>query len=380
MPFPTRQTAIVGVGLTAQGVPDRTGHEFAFEAAELALADAGMSWDEVDGVAAVGGQTAAAWWSRQLGRPLVSVGTGSPGAVAVVEAAAYLAAGLCSTVLVVQGQGKKRFKPSPDSSAGPGVVPDWSPEVLAMPMAAWYAQMAQRHMYEFGTTSEQLAEVAATFRDHAVRNPRSIMGRKGAITVADVLDSRMIASPLHLLDCCLDNSGGYAFLVTSAARAQDCRPRPVYVAGGAVSLWNASYSEVATNYYPSPATVTGPAALQSAGVELKDLDVLGIYDCFTITVVRLLEDLGFCALGEGGAFVQNGRLALGGPLPTNTDGGLLSHSHNGAPAGFHVIEVVRQLRRDVEPARQVTGARVGFCHHQGTAVLGRHGSCVLLAE
>jgi acetyl-CoA acetyltransferase len=240
--------------------------------------------------------------------------------------------------------------------------------------------MAQRHMYEFGTTAEQLAEVAVTFRHHATLNPRAIMGSQGDITVADVLNSRNISSPLHLLDCCLDNDGGYAIVLTSAERARDLPKPPVYVLGGATALWASTYEEFNDNYYPSPASVTGPKAMAQARIAYADIDVMSLYDCFTITVVRLLEDIGFCKLGEGGAFVEGGTLALGGRFPTNLDGGLLSHSHCGQPAGMGVIEVVRQLRREVEPERQVQDARIGFSHHQGTAVLGRHGSVVLALD
>lgn len=206
------------------------------------------------------------------------------------------------------------------------------------------------------------------------------MGNHGEITVEDVLNSRAVCDPLHLLDCCLNNSGGYGFVITTAERARNLKKKPVYILGAAYTQWNSPYEEYNDNYYPSPATVTGPKAMAQAGVTHDDLDVLGIYDCFSITVCRLMEDLGFCKLGEGGPFLAEDHIRLGAKWPTNLDGGLLSHSHNGNPGGMHVIEVVRQLRGEVEPERQVPNAKIGFCHTQGTATLGRHGSCVLAVD
>jgi acetyl-CoA acetyltransferase len=296
---------------------------------------------------------------------------------------AYIAAGLCDTVVIVHARAGKRTGPGGQSRAITRRAPrvgEWSSDPWGMIFPTWYAQMAQRHMYEFGTTPEQLAEVAVTTRHHATLNPRAIMGRHGDITIDDVLNSRYVSTPLHLLDCCLDNDGGYAIVLTGAERAQDLPRPPVYVLGGATALWASTYEEFNDNYYPSPAGITGPKAMGQAGIRHDDVDVMSLYDCFTITVIRLLEDLGFCKLGEGGPFVQGGTLALGGKFPTNLDGGLLSHSHCGQPAGMGVIEVVRQLRREVEPQRQVHEPRIGFCHHQGTAVLGRHGSIVLTVD
>jgi acetyl-CoA acetyltransferase len=292
----------------------------------------------------------------------------------VTEAAAFIAAGLCDVVVVVQARSGMRIGPAPVQQQQRAHT---SYESLGLLMAGFYAQMATRHMHEFGTTSEQLAEVAVAFRHHATLNPRSVMGPKGPITVDDVLNSRMISTPLHLLDCCIDNDGGYAFVMTTTERAQDLRKPPIGVMGGQTALWSGDYDELTPNYHPSPAVFTGRSAMEQAGITHDDIDVLGIYDCFTITVIRLLEDLGFCGIGDGGPFVEGGTLGLKGRFPTNLDGGLLSHSHVGSPAGLHVIEVARQLWQEVEPERQVDSPRIGLCHHQGMAVLGRHGTCVL---
>ena len=384
MKFPSREIAIAGVYLTDQGkLPHRSSPSLWVEAFNGALEDAGLTPDDVDGIAPAGGLGQAGWWSHQLDKTLVLAGSGAMGAAGIAEAAAYLNAGMCEVIVMVCGQAGSRLGPGGQSAeVTPKAqrVSEWNSAPWGMFMTAWYAQMAQRHMHDFGTTSEQMAEVSKTFRKHATLNPRSIMGGRGEVTTEDVLGSRMIASPLHLLDCCLDNDGGYAMVVTTAERARSLKKKPVYVLGAATALWNTPYEEFNDDYYPSPAAVTGPKAMGQAGVTHSDFDVLGIYDCFTITVLRLMEDLGFCKMGESGAFVEGGRLSLGGEFPTNPDGGLLSHSHNGNPGGMHTIEVVRQLRGEVEPERQVPNAKVGLCHHQGAAVLGRHGTCVLAVD
>jgi acetyl-CoA acetyltransferase len=373
-----RRAAIVGWWLTEQGkLPHRTTDSLAIEAFRGALADAGLEARDVDGIATSGGLAEVGRWARQLDRAVVCVGSGSPGAVAVAEAAAFISAGLCETVVVVHARAGMRINPAalqaqPLPPQGP-----LSAARLGLTMPAHYAMMARRYMHEFGATSEQLACVAVNHRRHAVLNPRSVMGPKGEITVDDVLASRPIADPLRLLDCCIDNDGGYAFVMTTLDRARDLRRPPVAVLGAATLTANASYDELVQDYHPSTARETAARAFAQAGVTRDELDVLGLYDCFTITVLRLLEDLGFCGLGEAGPLIESGALRLGGRWPTNTDGGLMSHSHNGAPAGMHVIEVARQLWGDVEPARQVKDARLGLCHHQGMAVLGRHGTCIL---
>lgn len=378
MKFPVGKASIVGAHLTEQSrKTTRTVESLAFEAVKGAIDDAGLKLTDIDGIVTFGGVEGAGWLCRQLRKPLTIVGSGAPGAVGVAEAAAFIAAGMCEVVVVVHARSGQRIGPAPaetrsnvkDAAVSLGII-----------MAGFYAQMAQRHMYEFGTTPEQLAEVAVTFRDHAVRNPRSVMGGKGPITVDDVVSSRLVSTPLHLLDCCIDNDGGYAFVITSSERARDLKKKPIAILGGQTAMWSGTYDDIKENYYPSPAQFTGRRAMEQAGVKHGDIDLLGIYDCFTITVIRLLEDLGFCKIGEGGAFVQGGRLGFSGEYPTNLDGGLLSHSHNGNPAGLHVIEIARQLWQEVEPNRQLKDPKIALCHHQGMAVLGRHGTCILAVQ
>ena len=247
-------------------------------------------------------------------------------------------------------------------------------------MIPFYAMWARRYMHEFGVTAEDLAQVAIVDRYHATLNPDSIMGRRGEITADDVLGSRLICDPLHLLDCSLDNDGGYAVVITTAERARDCARPPVYVLGGAEAFYTDFYVSFDDDWFPADGLSVAKSANRAfslAGVDRQDIDVAAIYDCFTVTGLRNLEELGFCSRGEAAAFVREGHTRLGGRLPTNTDGGLLSNSHCGDPSGLQVVEVVRQLRGEAGD-RQVDGARVGLALQQGFAVHGS-GSTLIMA-
>ena len=204
-----------------------------------------------------------------------------------------------------------------------------------------YAMYAQRHMHEFGTTSEQLAEIAVGVREFAGLNPNAIY--RDPITVDDVVDSRMIADPLHMLDCCAITDGGGALIMTTAERAKDLKQPPVYVLGaaGAQTHWNICQQ---TDFTTSAGALAGPVAFERAGVTHDDIDLLMFYDSFTITCLILLESLGFVPQGEGGPFVAEGHLKKGGKWPLNTDGGGLSSCHPGMRGIFLLIESVRQLR------------------------------------
>jgi acetyl-CoA acetyltransferase len=219
-----------------------------------------------------------------------------------------------------------------------------------------YALAAQRHMYEYGTTSEQLAEIAVACRAHAGLNPNAMY--RDPITVQDVISSRMVADPLHKLDCCVISDGGGALVMTTAERAADLAKPPVYVlsAAGAQTHWSIGQMP---DYTETAAARLAPGLFARAGVEPKDVDTVQFYDSFTITVLLMLEDLGFCKKGEGGSFVEGGRLRLGGELPLNTDGGGLSSCHPGMRGIFLLIESVRQLRGEGGDA-QVAGARVAL--------------------
>jgi acetyl-CoA acetyltransferase len=236
-----------------------------------------------------------------------------------------------------------------------------------------YALFAQRHMAEYGTTSEQLAEVAVAMRGWAGMNDNA--QKCEPIGIAEVLASPLVTSPLHVLDCALVSDGAAAFVVTSLERARDLLQKPVKPLGG-----GHGFSHTYIGDYDSPAITgalhSGREAFQQAGVAPADIQVAELYDCFTITVIAELEDLGFCKKGEGGAFVQGGRIGPGGSFPVTTHGGLLSAGHPGLAGGmFHVIEAVRQLRGQAGK-RQVPDAELALAHGNG-GIIGLHCSVIL---
>ncbi|GAB3275459.1 thiolase family protein [Kineosporia babensis] len=395
MPFPRRQTAIAGVYRTAQGkLPDRSAFSLQLEAIKGAIAEAGMQLSDIDGLMTLSGsnhhQAQAGsptdthqFWAEQLGgRPIryISLG-GSSGQIA--KASAAIAAGLCEVAVLFYGRAGQRLGPGGSTvpTAAPR-VPEWSWTVQGAYMTPFYALWAQRYLHEFKVTAEDLAEVAVVNRYHATLNPESVMGRKGEITVQDVVGSRMIADPLHLLDCSLDNDGGYAVVLTTAERARDGAKKPVYVLGGAEAVHTDLYLSQDGDWFPPQGRSVRRAADDAfalAGVSRDDIDVFGSYDCFTITALRNYEEMGFCELGEAAAFVKEGHTRLGGKLPTSTDGGLLSGSHCGDPSGLPIVEVVRQLRGECG-ARQVPDAKIGLTHQQGYAVHGLTSAAILAVD
>jgi acetyl-CoA acetyltransferase len=363
--------AIAGIGETAYTrASTKSSLELQFEASLAAIADAGLSPKDVDGVIPVGitGAPAEEYISNfGLGdlrfSALVPHG-GASGIGALQCAAAAIAAGICTTVLVPAGRNV-----SSGARAGERIhqmpqfrlVTEFERPLGAIAPAQLYAPMARRHMELYGTTSAQFGEIAVTCREHALLNDNAIM--KKPITLEDHQRSRMIADPFRLLDCSLESDGGAAFVVTSAARARDLRQPQVELLG------------VAMGHPDSPSSITqrpdltrigiakaAPIAFGMAGVTHSDIDVAEIYDCFTFVVLCQLEDMGFCEKGEGGKFVEDGRLRLGGALPTNTHGGLLSQGHM---LGMnHIVELVRQLRGHGGRA-QVSGAEIGLATGYG---------------
>jgi len=220
----------------------------------------------------------------------------------------------------------------------------------------WYSVIARRHMHEFGTRAEQLGCIAVAMRKHAQRNPNAVMhGRP--LTLEDYLASPMLADPYRIFDCCLETDGAAAVVVTSAERARDLRGQPVAIMGAAAG--QPSPADEITNrkdIFQTGLSLAAPEAFAQAGVSPGDVDFAQIYDCFTFEVLQQLEEAGFCKRGEGGAFVEGGRIELGGELPVNTHGGLLSEAH--VLGMNHVVEAVRQLRGDAGE-RQVAGAEFG---------------------
>jgi acetyl-CoA acetyltransferase len=251
-----------------------------------------------------------------------------------------------------------------------------APFGLPQPVGA-YAMACSRHMYEYGTTKEQLAEIAVATRKWAMLNPKAMM--RDPITIEDVLTSRMISYPFNLLDCCLVTDAGGAYVMTSVERARDLKQTPIVVLGVGEGHDHAMISQM-PSLTSFAARHSGRRAFEMAGVKHSDLDLAMIYDSFTYTVLLSLEELGFCAKGEGGAFVSGQRTAPGGDFPMNTNGGGLSYNHPGMYGMFAIIEGVRQLRHDYQDQgiRQVKDAKLAVVHgtggvlsSAGTAILGR---------
>jgi acetyl-CoA acetyltransferase len=366
-------------------LPDMSEHAVHAQAADRALADAGLGYGDVDGYATAGFfPMYATGVAEYLGlRPTYFDETNAGGASfeVLVEHAAYaVEAGAAEVVLVTYGSvqlSQMGRRLGTGGGGGGGMVP--GPAIYD---ALWgntlvgnYALAARRHMHEFGTTPEQLAAVAVTMREHASHNPQAQY--RDPISVEDVVSGRMVADPLHKLDCCVISDGGGACVVTSAERAADLRRPPVWILGGAHSTTHHLNLSAMGDLTTTAAARSGPLAFARAGCKPADVDVAQLYDSFTITVVLTVEDLGFCAKGEGGAFVDRGGLGVGGRLPTNTDGGGLSACHPGMRGMFLVVEAVRQLRGEAG-ATQVPDARLAVAHGTGgmlstaaTLLLGR---------
>jgi acetyl-CoA C-acetyltransferase len=257
---------------------------------------------------------------------------------------------------------------------GMSPTPDSFEEPYGLTVIGFMSMVTRRYMHDYGLTSEQLASVAVTMREHAALNPQAMV--RDPITVDDVLASPMIARPLHKLDCCVISDGAGAIVVAHPDIAQQCRKRPVSVLGFGESITHheGGYGDWAAN---SRAMVERAAnqAFGMAGVARDEIDVALIYDAFTINVIVDLEGAGFCKVGEGGPFVASGGLRLGGPLPCNPDGGGLSSNHPGRRGIFLFVEAVRQLRGEAD-GRQVPNAKVAACTATGAAFLNRRGSAV----
>jgi acetyl-CoA acetyltransferase len=375
-------SAIVGVAddVSPTGELDRSGRDLEVAMVLDALADAGLSLADVDGVCHADSAVALA---EYLGvHPTFTESTmtgGSSYEVHLEHAAAAIAAGLCEVVVSVYAatprsdrtRNRPRVRRMP---GGPNPMAEWEmPYGLRMPMGP-YALAAARHMDQFGTTPEQLAQIAVTTREWAARNPRARY--RDPITVDDVLASPLQVSPLHLLDCCLVTDGAGAFVLTSAERARSLRKPPVYVLGAASSTDHLMITQM-PDLTRTPGIVSGERAFAMAGITPSDVDVLMGYDSFTITALLHLEDLGFCKKGEGGPFAAEGTLGPGGgPLAMNTNGGGLSFTHPGMYGMFLLTEATRQLRGEAGE-RQVPGATLAVAHGSGmvlslmsTAVLG----------
>jgi acetyl-CoA acetyltransferase len=373
------KAAIAGVtdAVSPTGELDTSGRALEARMVREALDDAGLTLSDIDGVCHTGGSVQ---FAEFLGiRPRFTDSTTTGGSVFEVyveHAASAIAAGVAECILVVFAQtprasrtaaarrgeaGGGRPQRPGNPFGGPDPRAEWeTPYGLQGPVGS-YALAASRHMHEFGTTPEQLATIAVRTREWASLNPRA--KSREPLTIDDVLASDLIASPLHKLDCCLVTDGAGAFIVTSAARARDLAKPPVYVLGAATAHTHMMISQM-PDLTTTPGAMTGPKAFAMAGIGPGDVDVLMGYDSFTITQLLHFEDLGFCAKGEGGPFVESTNIGPGGALPTNTNGGGLSYTHPGMYGMFLVVEAVRQLRGECG-ARQVPGAEVAVAHGSG---------------
>lgn len=374
----TARAAIAGIGESRVGkVADRSALQLQSDAAVAALADAGLALTDVDAVFTT--PVRVEHWNMPAGvvagffgvRPsyLSTVDlAGASGCSMIDQAIAAVESGRCEVALCVAGQNllsnrsrSQAVQSMAERGSGhPQFEVPYGPLVPSL-----YALIAQRHMHDYGTTSRQLAAVASTIRHHASLNPNA--HKRDPISIDDVLASRMITSPLHVLDCAIVSDGAAAAVVTTADRARALRQRPVYLLGSGYGLRHGYVGDAAC-LTASGAVDSGRTAFRKAGLTPADVDVAEIYDCFTITVIVELEDLGFCPKGEGGRFVEDGNIGLGGHLPVTTHGGLLSAGHPGLGGGFfHVLEAVRQLRGQAGE-RQVKDVEVALVHGNGGVV------------
>lgn len=368
------QAAVVGAGRSDVGrVPGRSVMSLAAQAANQALADAGLARAQIDGVLASSAFAApfhrfSVAFSEYLGiTPTFSNTLQVSGATAATMfniAAAAIAGGLAENILIV-GADSLLTGLSPDLALRSMTESrDQQYEMpFGIPVANTFAMTAHRHMKEFGTTSEQLAKVAVIHREHASRTPDAQM--TAPITVDDVLNSGWVTTPYHKLDCSLISDGAAAFVVTSTERAKTLAQRkPIYILGGG-ECYTHEHIFLMPSLTTTGAVQSSARAYAMAGCTPKDIDVAGVYDCFTGTVIMMLEDLGFCPKGEGGRFVDDRQITYGGSIPCNTHGGLLSFAHPGMPGSLlHFLEVVQQLRGECG-ARQVEGAELGLVHSLG---------------
>ncbi len=382
-----RQACIAGAfEHPTRKAPDKTVAQLHAECARGALEDAGLTLQDVDGYFCAGDAPGlgALSMSDYIGlhpRHVDSTDTGgSSYLVHVAHAAQAIAMGKCNVALIT-------LAGRPRSEASSGTQPrNWGPNVPDVPFEApfgavtvnLYAMVAMRHMFDWGTTPEQLAWIKVAASHHAQHNPHAML--REVVTVQDVLASPMISDPLHKLDCCVVSDGGGALVVTRPEIARSLKRPVVHVLGAGEAIKGQEAGQIDLSY--SGAAWSGPRAFAEAGVTPADIQYASIYDSFTITVLVQLEDLGFCRKGEGGRFVCDGNLISGvGKLPFNTDGGGLCNNHPANRGGItKVIEAVRQLRGEAHPAVQVQNCALALAQGTGGLLGSRHGSATLILE
>ncbi|MEX2159925.1 MAG: acetyl-CoA acetyltransferase [Dehalococcoidia bacterium] len=369
----SKKIAIVGVDESDEiGICEgKTAMQLHAEGARNALRDAGIDKSEVDFVSTAGPSVMQICEYLNI-QPNYMDGTsvgGSSFVIQVQHAAAAINAGLANVALITHGEmGYSARRGGASRGGGPGRFFD--PEMAAAQFEfvygiggppSIYSLACMRHMHEYGTTHEQLAEIAVATRKWAQLNPKAFM--REPLTIDDVLSSRWIAYPFHLNDCCLVTDAGGACVIVSAERARELAKKPVYVLGSGEATTHTSMVNN-PDLTQTPARYSGKRAFEMAGLTPKDIDVVEVYDSFTYTALVTIEELGFCKKGEGGPFLANQRSAPGGDFPMNTNGGGLSYTHPGMYGMFLIIEAVRQLRGECGE-RQVANAKTALVNGTG---------------
>jgi acetyl-CoA C-acetyltransferase len=367
--------------------PDRSLAQLHGEVALGALADAGLSKSDVDGYFCGGDVPGTGPFSMvdYLNLKVRHVDSSNIGGASYIlhvnHAAQAIAAGKCNVALVTLA-GRPRSEGVPKGGlkrADSPAQPDYAWETpFGMTILNTYAMCAKRHMHEYGTTSEQLAWIKVAASHHAQHNPNAML--RTPVTVEEVMHSPLVADPLHKLDCCIVSDGGGAVIVTRPEIARSLKRPLVKIRGAAESVKHTAGGDIDLTY--SAGRFSGAAAFAEAGLRPSDIKYASLYDSFTITVLIQLEDLGFCARGQGGAFVADGKLISGqGPLAVNTDGGGLCNNHPAHRGGMtKIIEAVRQLRGEAHPAVQVRNCDLAVAHGTGGMLGTRHGSATLVLE
>ncbi len=391
-----RQAAIVGIHeYPLRVAPGVSGMQIKVASIRAALDDAGLSWSDVDALYDAGDGEAGGGLqlAQYLGVHPTIIDTTNVGGSSFEFHAAHalqaIAAGKCKVAVLSYGatSASRRMAIGTGRLGGGGA--NWRMN-MEMPYGSTlisnYAMVKQRHMYEYGTTTEQLAGISMATRRHAMNNPEAVKAMTDLefvgvndITEQNVLSSRIVADPLHLLECCMISDGGGAVIIAGADVARNCAKNPVWIIGTGEAV---GYVDNGSDITTSAAAQSGPIAFGEAGITPDDIDIAMIYDSFSITVAVCLEDLGFCAKGEAGDFVAGGRLAYdndAAKLAINTDGGGLSSNHPGMRGIFLLIEAARQLRG--ESHSQVEGAKLAVAHGNGGMLASIHtGGTVILAK
>jgi acetyl-CoA C-acetyltransferase len=383
----TREAAIVGIHeYPLRVAPGVSALQIKAASASKALEDAGLSWQDVDAVYDTGSHQniGGLGISEYLGLNPILIDNTSVGGTSYEfqahHAATMIASGKANVALLTYGSTAHSDRRAIGTAGATG---QGSPtpfnnmeDPWGMTLISGYGMVKARHMHQYGTTNEQFAEISVTTRYHAMRNPEAVKAMTALefvgvneITTQDVLDSRMIAWPLHLLECCMVSDGGGAVVIASKEVAKNCKKSPVWIIGGAEAT---KYRENGGDITVSAGAQSGPRAFEDAGVSPNEIDVLMAYDSFSITVMCLIEDLGFCKKGEGGDYVSQGILKFdqkGGPA-LNTDGGGLSSNHPGERGIFLLLEATRQMRG--ESTSQVDGAKLAVAVGNGGQLGARH--------